>query len=127
MSYDLLLRRLISRNFSRGEEIALLPPLTPDRASLRSIAIMGLGLATALASSYPEIKRVREERIDFIVRGRQPVSSPRTTVMTAIGAMSAIPLNALPTLFVTPGDRKEMVRRLQEAIDHATAAMDLLS
>ena len=62
MAYDLLLRRQISRDFSRGEEIAMLPPLTPDRASLRSIAIMGLGLATALASSYPEIKRVRERR-----------------------------------------------------------------
>ena len=40
----------------------MLPALTPDRAGLRNLAIMGLGLATALASSYPEIRRIREHR-----------------------------------------------------------------
>ena len=62
MAYDLLLRRQISRDHSRGDEICLIPALTPDRAGLRSLAIMGLGLAAALASSYPEIRRIRERR-----------------------------------------------------------------
>ena len=60
MAYDLLLRRRIPRDFSRGGEISLLPALTPSQTGLRSIAIMGLGIATALASSYPEIRKIRE-------------------------------------------------------------------
>jgi hypothetical protein len=62
MAYDLLLRRPIARDHSRGDEICLIPALDPGRAGLRSIAIMGLGLAAALASSYPEIRRIRERR-----------------------------------------------------------------
>ena len=75
MAYDLLLRRQISRDFSRGGEIALLPALTPGRAGLRSIAIMGLGIATALASSYPEIRKIRERRRYLM----EFTDDPRTT------------------------------------------------
>ena len=75
MAYDLLLRRQISRDFSRGGEITMLPALTPDRASLRSIAIMGLGIATALASSYPEIRKIRERRRYLM----EFTDDPRTT------------------------------------------------
>jgi len=62
MAYDLLLRKQISRDFSRGDEISMLPAMAPGRAGLRSIAIMGLGIATALAASYPEIRKIRERR-----------------------------------------------------------------
>jgi hypothetical protein len=62
MAYDLLLRRQIARDHSRGDEICLIPALAPDRAGLRRIAIMGLGIAAALASSYPKIQRGREHR-----------------------------------------------------------------
>lgn len=50
----------------------MLPALTPNRASLRSLAIMGLGLAAALASSYPEIRERRRYLMEF-------TDDPRTT------------------------------------------------
>ena len=75
MAYDLLLRRQIPRDFSRGGEIALLPALSPGRACLRSIAIMGLGIASALASSYPEIRKIRERRRYLM----EFTDDPRTT------------------------------------------------
>ena len=53
----------------------MLPALTPDRAGLRSIAIMGLGIATALATSYPEIRRIRERRRYLM----EFTDDPRTT------------------------------------------------
>jgi hypothetical protein len=56
MSYDLFLRRRLPRDFSRGDEIAL------ERSNLHRLAIVGLGLASALAVAYPEIKRVRERK-----------------------------------------------------------------
>ena len=62
MAYDLFLRRQIARDHSRGNEICLIPPLTPDRAGLLSLAIMGLGLAATVASSYPKIRRIQERR-----------------------------------------------------------------
>ena len=75
MAYDLLLRKQISRDFSRGDEISMLPAMAPGRAGLRSIAIMGLGIATALATSYPEIRRIRERRRYLM----EFTDDPRTT------------------------------------------------
>ena len=60
MAYDLVFHRQIRSDFSRGAEIWAGPTPTPGQASLRSLAIMALGIGTTLAASYPEMRKIRE-------------------------------------------------------------------
>ena len=62
MAFDLFYRRQIPRDFSRETETHAAPTLTPGREGLRQIAIMALGIGSALAASYPEIRRFRDRR-----------------------------------------------------------------
>ena len=62
MAYDLVIHRQTPRNYARGDEIAYTPPLTPGQSTLRNFAIMALGLTSALATSYPQIRKQHDRR-----------------------------------------------------------------
>ena len=75
MAFDLVYRRQIPGDFSRGAETYVIPALTPGREGLRQIAIMALGIGSALAASYPEIRRFRDRRSYL----REYTDDPRIT------------------------------------------------
>lgn len=86
MAFDLFYRKQISRDFSRGEETYMTPALTPDRVGLRSLAIMALGIGSALAASYPKIHRLRDRRSYL----REFTDDPRITKKIPIIPMSEL-------------------------------------
>jgi hypothetical protein len=61
VAYDLILRRQITRNFSREESASPLAA-EPEREGLKAVALLSLGLLGAVAWSLPKIGRVREKR-----------------------------------------------------------------
>jgi hypothetical protein len=54
MAYDLALGRQIGRRYSRDDSIPLPSSPTPGRQGPRMIALLGLGVASALALSLPK-------------------------------------------------------------------------
>ena len=92
MAYDLVFRRQIRSDFSRGTEIWAAPALTPGQASLRSLAIMALGIGATLAASYPEMRKIRERSFYL----RKFTDDPRITQeLPAISDMTIMRKNKI--------------------------------
>jgi hypothetical protein len=62
MAYDLILRRQTGRNHACGEGMPPPSPAPIDRQAVGTIALVGLGLAGAVAWSLPKARRSRERR-----------------------------------------------------------------
>jgi|GEM_PF-2068421 hypothetical protein len=54
MAYDLILGRQIASDYSRGMSNPMPSIATPDRQRPRMIALLGIGIASALALSLPK-------------------------------------------------------------------------
>ncbi len=63
-----------------------------------------------------EVADQRKSRLSAVQKGRrQTLANPRTRVLSALGAITAITPGSLPRLFVTEEDRKEVANRAAAA------------